>query len=150
MTVFFCLSLLWIVFIWGNSLQRGVVSGAMSGTVTERINAFFGQFMDGFYISGLLVRKIAHFLEFAFLAFLLCFDYCFILGINKDSSLKRISALWLALPTAVAVACIDESIQLFVEDRVGSISDVLIDSSGALICTLVFYLVLILRKRQRK
>lgn len=148
--VFSCLSLLWIIFIWGNSLQRGDVSGAMSGSLTQRINDFFGQFIDGFYISGYVVRKTAHFLEFALLALLLCFDYRFIFCINKDSSIKRISALWLALPTAVAVACIDESIQLFVEGRVGSITDVLIDSSGALLCTLVFYLVLAVRKRCSK
>lgn len=145
--IFICLSALWIGFIWWNSLQRGIISGEMSGSVTEKINAFFGRFIDGFYISGYVVRKTAHFLEFALLALLLCFDYRFIFCINKDSSIKRISALWLALPTAVAVACIDESIQLFVEGRVGSFFDVLIDSLGALLCTLVVYFILIIRNK---
>ena len=149
--VFSCLTALWIGFIWINSMQVGVVSGEMSGSLTEGINEFFGSFIDGFYISGYVVRKLAHFTEFALLALLLCFDCRFIFDIDKRSTLRRASCVWLALPCAVAVACIDESIQLSVEGRVGSFVDVLIDSAGALFCVALFFGVLmIMRARAKK
>ena len=149
-SVFSCLCAFWIGFIWVNSMQVGSVSGEMSGSVTEGINAFFGKFIDGFYISGLAVRKTAHFLEFALLALLLCFNFYYIFGLCKKSSPKKCALTTLAFPAAFAVACVDESIQLFVEGRVGSFTDVLIDSSGALFSTGVFFLILLFLNKRRK
>ena len=148
-TVFSCISVLWVGFIWMNSMQVGAVSGEMSGSLTESINQFFGQFIDGFYISGIFVRKLAHFLEFSMLALALCFDYYFIFGIDKQSENKKLSLVGLAFPTAFAVACIDESIQLFVDGRIGTPIDVLIDSSGALLATSIFLSVLVMRKNRK-
>ena len=142
--IFSCLCAFWIGIIWINSMQVGSVSGEMSGSVTEGINAFFGRFIDGFYISGYTVRKLAHFLEFALLALLLCLNFYYIFGIDKSSSLKKRCFTLLALPCAIAVACIDESIQLFVDGRDGNFTDVLIDSSGALLSTAVFAVILCL------
>jgi VanZ family protein len=149
-SVFSCLCALWIGFIWINSMQVGSVSGEMSGSVTESINAFFRRFWDGFYISGYAVRKLAHFSEFALLSFFISLDVYYIFGISKRSSLKKSSLVLAAFPISFAVACIDESIQLFVEGRVGSIIDVLIDSSGALVSVTLFLCVLLLRKKLSK
>ena len=148
--LFSCLCAFWIGFIWVNSLQVGEVSGEMSGSVTDGINQFLGRFIDGFYISGYAVRKLAHFLEFAVLALLFCFDYYFIFKIDKSSPFRRYALVGVALPSAMGVASVDESIQLFVDGRVGSFTDVLIDSSGALLATAIFLGVLWVRERLNK
>lgn len=151
-TVFSCISVLWVGFVWINSMQVGAVSGEMSGSLTNGINEFFSQFIDGFYISGIFVRKLAHFFEFAVLAFLLCIDYyyCFIFGIEGQNSEKKLLWVGLVVPISMVIACIDETIQVFVEGRIGSVTDVFIDGLGALLATLLFIVVFKLKRHNKK
>jgi len=59
-----------LAFIWGNSLLPGEVSGALSDWVKELLAAIFpGAGMES--SGGGLLRKLAHFLEFASLGLLL-------------------------------------------------------------------------------
>ena len=107
-----------LCFIWGNSLLPAELSrafsdwvkGLLSGVSTETVAATGG--------SGML-RKIAHFTEFAALGFLLRWR-CLLLGKKSGRPL-----VWGAL-----AACVDEAIQLFIPGRGPGLGDVLIDVCG--------------------
>ena len=130
-----------ILFIWGNSLLPGSVSAAISKFVSYVVfEVILGQPGDGSGGGHGLLRKVAHFLEFACLgAFLTRF-----LFLLKKPRL-------LALGGAFLVACCDETIQRFVPDRGPGLKDVLIDISGAtigMIILLVGYAYVNRRKKQ--
>lgn len=78
-----------------------------------------------------MVRKAAHFLEYALLAFLVC--GC----LNKGDWRKMGTYLW---PWGIATvyAASDELHQRFVPGRNGCVSDVCLDSFGAISGVLVF------------
>ena len=111
-----------LVFIWGNSLLPGAVSQAFS----DWVKALLAKLLPGGsggpagQGSGLL-RKIAHFTEFAALGMLL--------GWLAGMLQKR-----KPLPFAggVLAACVDETIQIFVPGRSPGLKDVAIDSGGVL------------------
>ena len=107
-----------LVFIWGNSLLPGEVSGAFSDWVKGLLEALFSQGPEG-PDSGGLLRKIAHFTEFTALGMLLCWRI----------SMMRKPTHW-AFVWGAAAACIDETIQRFVPDRGPAVRDVLIDCAG--------------------
>ena len=118
-----CLALLCCVlaFIWGNSLLPGELSGSFSDWVKEILCSIFpGQGFSRSQGSGLL-RKIAHFTEFAALGLLLGWLFFML----------RKKPYWPIL-LGVAAACIDETIQMFVPGRGPGLRDVLIDSCGVL------------------
>lgn len=108
-----------VLFIWGNSLLPGSVSGAISGWVHSLIPDFGGGGASG---HGLL-RKLGHFTEFCVLG-ILCF---------WQFRMRKVPA-WAhyALPLlgGFLVACGDETIQRFVPDRGPSMLDVGIDTLG--------------------
>ena len=144
--IFLCLSFVWALFIWSNSLQPGSSSGSMSGSVTERINAFLKLFCEDFYLPHLFIRKAAHFLEFSLLSLLLCFSFFYLFDIKPTLSYGHNALVLLSVPASFIVGAIDESIQLFVDGRVGNITDVMIDTSGATLSALLFFAVLLIRK----
>ena len=110
-----------LAFIWGNSLLPGSVSGAFSDWVKQLLAALLpGSGLSGG--GGGLLRKIAHFTEFATLG--MCLYWLF--------SMLAKRRFWPFLLGALA-ACIDETIQMFVPDRGPSIFDVGIDFCG--VCT---------------
>lgn len=109
-----------LVFIWGNSLLPGEVSGAFSDWVKGILEALFTQGTPK-PSSGGLLRKLAHFTEFTALGVLLCWR-AGMLGKNKAA----------AFGCGALAACIDETIQLFVPDRGPALKDVCIDSAGVL------------------
>lgn len=101
----------WLVIIFLLSNQNGEVSGNLSGGILTLLGISDIPWLH------LLIRKFAHFSEY-FILYLL-------FGINFGY--KRYSFLF-----CVLVAVSDEFHQLFIADRVGSLIDVLIDSSGSL------------------
>ncbi len=120
-----------IAWIWGNSLLNGDLSGDLSQWVKDLI---FGLLFpgEGPSLPGLgLVRKLAHFLEFASLG----------LALRWLWRLK-VKPLWLqrclSLGLGVAVACTDEAIQRFVPGRHGCWQDVGIDCAGVLFGVAMF------------
>ena len=121
-----------IAFIWGNSLMNAEVSGAISGFVKDILNRIFGWFSssgeDMLSGDGVL-RKIAHFLEFTSLGALL--RWLFGMLQKKD---------WYALACGTMIACIDETIQMFVPERGPGIKDVGIDTCGVLFGMFLLYL----------
>ena len=146
LTVLFCiLTLLWICFIWFNSLKPGKESGELSAWILEFVNGIFS--IISISVSHLFIRKLAHFLEFAVLGVLLSFLIYFFFELRLSNSRKRDALLYLALPTSFLVASVDETIQLFVPGRAGLFSDVMIDTSGALCAITVFFLSLFIRSK---
>lgn len=110
-----------LLFIWGNSLLPGEISGAISGWVKNLLSYLVPGEGDPQTGHGLL-RKIAHFMEFSCLGILLCWLHA-MLGKKP----------WRSLIYSIVVACIDEGIQCFVPDRGPGIRDVMIDTSGAVL-----------------
>ena len=111
-----------VLFIWGNSCLPGAASGAISRWVKNVLSFLLsGGGSDPESGHGLL-RKLAHFTEFACLGALLAW----LLGMLQKK-------LLLALPCGFLIACVDETIQRFVPDRGPAFRDVLIDTSGVLV-----------------
>ena len=109
-----------LVFIWGNSLLPGEVSGAFSDWVKSILSQFFTD-DPGEPSGGGLLRKIAHFTEFAALGRCLAWLH----GMLQKGRLQPFLL-------GVLAAAVDETIQRFVPDRGPSIRDVCIDSAGVL------------------
>ena len=107
-----------LAFIWGNSLLPGEISGALSDWLASLLGG--GQAPEAG--TGLL-RKLAHFSEFACLGFLLAR-----LAYLKQERGRHLISL--ALLGGMTAACIDETIQILTPDRGPSLVDVWIDTGG--------------------
>lgn len=123
-TVFLILSFLLVCFIFNNSLRSGPESNVQSGRVAQWLQPILNPFGripgDTFHI---IVRKLAHFTEFAALGVCLFGWAC-----NLPRQRKK---TWqLAGMCALMVAVIDETIQLFT-GRTAMLRDVLLDATGA-------------------
>ena len=128
-----------LCFIWGNSLLPGSVSGAISDAVKNLLRwclSFLGLPPGGGGGGGLL-RKVAHFTEFACLGGL--FTWLF-------SMLRR--PAWLALGCGFLAACVDETIQIFVPDRGPSVFDVGIDTAGVAVGVTLLLLLHHIKRKQ--
>ena len=109
-----------LVFIWGNSLLPGEISGAFSDWVKSLLAQLLPMGPDNGSGGGLL-RKVAHFTEFTALGILLAWLH----GMLQKGKLQPF--LW-----GILAASVDETIQCFVPDRGPGIKDVCIDSAGVL------------------
>ena len=111
-----------LCFIWGNSMLPGEASAALSDWLGRLLGLGKEDPSQG---TGLL-RKLAHFSEFASLGFLLAWF----------AHLKGERGFHLFAPALLGgllTACIDESIQLMTPARGPSLVDVWIDTSGVVI-----------------
>ena len=131
LTLCSCLLCLNLIFIWGNSLLPGEISGAVSGWLQDLLAGFFGGEAGSDSGHGLL-RKLAHFSEFACLGLL----FCWLWGMLN----RKKWPLW-SLLCGVAVAAIDETIQCFVPDRGPAIKDVGIDTLGVCLGIVIIYII---------
>lgn len=118
-----------LAFIWGNSLLPGELSGALSQWVRDLLALIFSKDPSDSQSGHGLLRKLAHFTEFACLGGLLTWLF---------SMLQR-PVLWSLLGGFLA-ASMDETIQRFVPGRGPGFTDVLIDTAGVLLgIGLVFF-----------
>lgn len=124
-TLLICL----LVFIWGNSLMPGEVSGTISNWVKELLAKFLPTGLEEEDDGGHLIRKLAHFTEFAALGATLGW-LCGMLNKGKIRPFLY----------GVLAASMDETIQRFVPDRGPSVKDVLLDSCGVLTGMVLLYL----------
>ena len=115
LTILICLNL---ALIWGNSMMTGVDSVAVSGGVLELLGRFIPALLTE--AGHTFLRKAAHFSEFALLALLFCGRYRLV---HRSTPSHLISF-------GLAVACIDETIQIFTPGRASSLIDVWIDTAG--------------------
>jgi len=121
-----CITLLCcnIAFIWGNSLMTAEVSRAFSTWVKEILSVLFAE--GGAEESGggdHLLRKLAHFTEFA------CLGAC-LSWLVRMVRPKSWEYYGLPLIGGCLVACVDEIIQNFVPGRGPGLLDVGIDTLG--------------------
>ena len=131
-----------LALIWGNSLVSGAESGQMSGGIMEFVMELLRiepEFADTLH---LVIRKLAHITEFACLSALI--TWC--LGRVKE---KRIHQILLAVLISMAVALMDETIQLRTPDRGPSLVDVWIDTLGAVLGMTAVHLVHHLKKKNK-
>ena len=112
-----------LAFIWGNSLADGQTSGNMSGQLMQWINHFLRLDEDGALKLHWLIRKGAHFTEFACLGLLL--TWLFGMMGEKEGHLFCMPLLF-----GMMAACVDETIQVFAPDRGPSPIDIWIDTCG--------------------
>lgn len=132
-----------LCFIWGNSLLPGEDSGQLSGFVGMMLQKLL-PFLDLQNEIGLhLLRKAAHFSEFAALGMSLAWLFGML-------SKQRLLSLALPLLSGAGAAAIDETIQLFSPNRGPSIKDVGIDTAGVITGIAVLTLLHYLYKRMKK
>lgn len=135
------LLVLTLIFIWGNSLLPAEYSRMVSRAAKNVLRWLQGKppITGGGHGSGLL-RKIAHFTEFAFLGM----ELCWICRMKKRHIL-------LPLCMGIPVAWIDEGIQYFIPGRSCQIWDVCLDSLGlATGVTLILLLSFLLQMRKKQ
>lgn len=138
--IYILLTLLWSALIFSFSLQPADASGEVSSG--------FGEWLIETFVPGLqddlealpeeqyeflhhILRKCAHFTEYFILGVLVMLTFL--------QTRQRLP--WLkGIGVGALVACLDETIQLFVEGRSGQVKDVLLDSTGVAvgICFIIF------------
>ena len=138
-----CLLVFLLAFIWGNSMTPGNVSGEMSGWVSKLIGKLLPFLSPESEYGHWLVRKIAHFSEFAALGLL--FRWLFAMLIDR-----KLLCFCLPLGCGMTCAIIDECIQFFSPGRVCSFWDMCIDWSGVLTGVSLLILACMLMERIRK
>lgn len=148
---FLVASLLAAVLIFFFSAQEGPESAELSQGVTLQVAKVVcpdypklpkAQQRSFLQELGLVVRKCAHFSEYALLGFCLA-AYLRLKRWEKP----RLTALPLAWGIATLYACTDELHQMFVSERGPAVLDVLIDSGGALTGVLIALLGMLLLAR---
>jgi len=117
----FTLLVFWVLFIFTRSAQPNSISTKESESVRQPLSQIVHS-----PLSSVFVRKLAHFTEFCILGVLAAALMC-IWGH------KTPRAFLYAAMTSLTVAFCDETIQLFVPGRAGLLTDVWIDTAGALL-----------------
>ena len=146
-TVKFVITGLYIAFIWVHSLMSAEKSTVESTRVLDFLINFLKSLGINAELTDHIVRKTAHFCEFALLGCLTL--WCgYLLNKNIVKLLLPVGGVCLA------VAIIDEIIQIFSPGRSCQFSDVILDLSGS-ICGAVFFffiiiIILLIKKRKSK
>ena len=132
-----------LAFIWGNSLLPGHISGAFSDWVRKILRQLlpflFKNASDS--AGGGLLRKIAHFTEFAALGACFCWLYAMLMT-------KQYRLILCAAASGVLAACVDETIQRFVPQRHGCLTDVGIDTAGVITGIVLFMIAYLINKKR--
>lgn len=147
--IYLLLAILWMGTIFYLSNQPAEISTAQSGGVIELLSniPIIGSLVSAMMevdIAQFIIRKAAHMSAFCILAIL------WFLAIYKPNNNIKSTSMK-AFTFTVIYACTDEIHQLFVQGRSGEIRDVMIDSTGALIGTIIIYFtVKTINKRKNK
>jgi VanZ family protein len=140
--IFLGLILLMVGFIWTNSSLSRATSGAQSGFIVRYLRPLMdpnGVLPEATF--HLLIRKAAHFLEFAMLGLLFG-------GLFRFVSAKSGKQFWsLPILLTLLVAVLDEYIQVF-SGRGSAVADVLLDFSGGITGICVVAAIVALRKKK--
>ncbi len=142
----------WMLFIFYLSSETADESTALSNRIAEAIYRIMipdfeeldpAKRMLYLEAAAAPVRKSAHFLEFTILGALLCWNLILWTKLNRKVILCS------AVAVGAAYAASDEFHQLFVHERSGQLSDVLIDTAGVVI-GVILVILLCSRKKGRK
>ncbi len=139
------LVLAWMAVIYCFSAQNADLSGSISGNVCDGIvttvNDAFRMNMTEQEVTAAAdrmefpVRKMAHMFEFAVLGI---FSFAFFHGVTTKERRKYLYSVL----TVIVYASADELHQFFSDGRAARVSDVLIDTAGALIGLAFLYFIL--------
>lgn len=141
-TILVVLLALLLAFIWLHSMMPAEDSAEESQRVGQFLTPFLELLVGEGNVTDHLVRKLAHFCEYGALGTLAGA----LLLVKKESGIFRWSY---ALLCALAVAVIDESIQLLADGRGAQVQDVLLDTAGSLTGLLAVWLIAVLVRRLR-
>lgn len=136
-TILVVLLALSLAFIWLHSMMPAEDSAEESQRVGQFLTPFLELLVGEGNVTDHLVRKLAHFCEYGALGILAGA----LLLVKKKSGIFRWSY---ALLCALAVAVIDESIQLLADGRGAQVQDVLLDTAGSLTGLLAVWLIAVL------
>ncbi len=139
------LGILWMGFIFAQSLLPGQISSGQSTGIVELINPILVSI--NIHISpnnlSLIIRKLAHFTEFFILGVIWFFIY--------KQWFNKITHFIVVLAHGLLTAITDESIQYFVEGRAAQVTDVLIDFFGVIFFYMIVAIrIMIINKRNPK
>lgn len=131
--IFEVITITFVLFIFSNSVKTGTASTQMSDPITNDFYSIFTKL--GLPITAntvsLIIRKLAHFIQF--------FVYSILLSFSIYYKAKKFSDYtFMILFIGLATGVVDEFLQTFVVGRSGDVRDVLIDFSGFLVAFLVF------------
>ncbi len=150
--ILWALVVIWMGVIFFMSSQTGKESGALSGkvitTIASIVDSDFEKMSDeekSIVIEKWqhFTRKTAHFSEYAVLGVL-----CMLALLQYEKIRRQMCIVWSVLIAAM-YASSDEIHQRFVDGRGGQVSDVILDSSGALVgCLILFGIYMWIRKRK--
>lgn len=136
--IYAILIVIWMAVVFAFSNQVAEKSSKTSSGITEEVVKIIvkepkkrtPKIID---MVETIVRKLAHFFMYAVGGFLMA-------GlVNTTNTTNKKQVLYAVFFTAL-YACTDEIHQIFVDGRSGEVRDVLIDTSGALLGTMVFLL----------
>ncbi len=140
----FTLTACMLLFAFIHSAMPADVSEDESGSVLSFLQTLFNYFGLNAELTDHIVRKSAHFIEYAVIGgLLMTCAYSF----NRYRPHKySFQVLFAGLASAV----VDETIQLNVTGRSGQISDVLLDFSGVLFGAILMYIIFAVYRKARK
>ena len=146
------LLIIWLIVIFLFSSDVGSSSSQKSDSLAQLIvdvisditgHDYTGSKLDNMIDTCIvIVRKGAHFLEYFILGIL-------VINVIKDYKELNIKICLIGILLCMIYAISDEIHQLFVPDRTGKITDVLIDTSGNTISIYTYYLIHKLKNRKK-
>lgn len=144
----------WMMLIYCFSAQQGDESADVSGSVScmlvklaeglLHLNWDEAKVLEVASVIGYPVRKTAHMTEYGIL-------FLFLFGaLGSYEKLNKGKIRWFtALTVTFLYACTDEVHQLFVPNRYGCFTDVLIDTTGAVIALGILALIMALKSKNK-
>ncbi len=143
------LCIIWIAVILGLAAQGGEDSHSLSYNVTWLIGSILHPDFSSWslsvqtdWVSGIesLIRKLAHFSEFALLGALAFFSLHEILKNRKGRKpYQPVKSAFLAFYLCAAIAMLSEMLQIYADNRTASTLDVLLDCFGVICGIMVSY-----------
>ncbi|MDQ0160492.1 VanZ family protein [Alkalibacillus salilacus] len=127
------LVILWMALIFYFSHQPGTESSDLSGSVMQIVLNLLPFVTEDTAFIHLLVRKGAHVFVYFVLVILL-------MNAIRSPNSRTVNRVVIALGVSVFYAASDEYHQTFIDGRAGQMSDVLIDSAGAVLGLSVYLL----------
>lgn len=139
------ITILFILFIFINSMFSAEASAEQSGSVLEFVKLILLKFNLNINVNEYFIRKSAHFIEYSILGILLISTE---IGYTDNILKHIINPIFVGL----LIPVIDESIQLFSDGRSAQVSDILLDFSGVLFGVFIMgvvYFIFLRKKRHR-
>lgn len=133
--IYFILVVLWMITVFSFSSQNGEESQGTSDVFTYKIMEIFNlkekensdQIKE---LISFIIRKTAH-------LGIYCIGGFFIYGFFDTFNIEKKKVILFTIMFGLFYACLDELHQTFVAERSGQLRDVLIDTSGICLITLV-------------